>query len=746
LNLNNEKSSNNQTKEICYTKFFKSSTDSILVSSINFSNFIQLGFEDKLYVFEEDDYSKKIKKVKIIGPKPLNKFALKILSDDFQFMFYDNKMNLSFYFYDFKPNTNSGDYKLEVDMKHLNEYKENSFYCLDSALAKTNMENRLFAICGFKGTSNLIEFQKALQETKIQTFKYTPIEKIFYIENKKTKEKILFLSGAEGTQILKFDSKANLKFSDNISLNKACISQEKTISLTHYHLEENSFASHICENSIRVLQFDSETHTNIKNFFRFDFSQHKVILASSFIVNGMIFFNLYFNNNFFAIYHFDLKEESHNFIQDCIYKFPFNVSCFDFVVSIDCDNILFIVCTYNNRIELYNYTISTKSFMFCSFLDLVNDSKTEIIAESIKIYDKFVFISTRMGEFCMFLLNENIETGTATIHFITTVNLSEEKSVLSISDVNYSGKDNSIRVNLNNTSQAYLLHLKFPNNEIKNLKINKIKYLIKNETDFGNKNSNNLNVFSTMIIPSGLELVLYQNYDTISISYFTRSVSDTLIPDTIKSFNSNQLARRMIPFDDKNLIVLVESHDEEDKLNNMIYIYDILNNYENCINLDQNVKINSMKTFDIVFRDISDNDLNKTKYLGLCGNIIENDIPKGLMLIYECIMKEDRLFTIKHSNKFLFGENTTIYDFCQMKENLVFTSENKINTIKIEVDSNSKKVSFVGGIRQAYGNRVKIFFFNILADFNSISAQFIYNHSWRYSRKFHYDGIRTSKD
>ena len=166
----------NNLKEISFTKIFKNNdprSSNILVSNYTFSNKIQLNFENKIYLFEEDRHDKKIKKIKVQdkNKKLFNKKLLKLMSDEYHFLYYDHKMNFQFTIYDFK-HQNLMNYlnSSQVDIKLLNEYKENSFYCLDSALTKINNEDRLFSICGFKGESRLIKFEKSLKETNVQKF------------------------------------------------------------------------------------------------------------------------------------------------------------------------------------------------------------------------------------------------------------------------------------------------------------------------------------------------------------------------------------------------------------------------------------------------------------------------------------------------------------------------------------------------------------------------------------------------
>lgn len=703
--------------KIVWKKPFKKSQ--ILCDYSIFENYIQLIFENKVLIFSEDVYNKKLNKVKILKGKNPKKKILRINSSDYFFLYYDHNMNINFTQYLFKPNTLTQ--SMQIEIKNVNSYTNNFFFNLDSEILPTqgNTESGIYSICGFKGSSKLIKLEKALHETRLETIDnlYMNFSNLKLIENK-NKNNLVFLTCSNNTQIMKFTNQMQFL---NLGIPQLENLNEKTLDIYKFPLED--IFVQILENSILLYEFDSDL-SNLLKFRKIDLKENneKIILGRSFTFNNEIYSIAYLTSGQLCLLHFDFN--SNSFLLDTKVNFSFDISCFDFILQEEMNKIFLIFCTYNNRIEIYNFFFENKEFTYVTNLNLENNEKTEIIPECIKIFkNKIVCISTRSGEFILFSLL-NIQGEYCIQQYLTSIRM-EDSSVLTITDIHESNftSDNIFEVYLHNAKCGYLLEVKLPSdaNDPKGVRIQKFKYLIK---EVSMSNNYNLNFLSNFITSTGVIVSLYQiNDNKLYLSHFSKPLNSNYISDELIEFSSNQLARKVLSYDEKTLAILVENYEFESTnlLNNTIVIYSKLTKEVNKVLIDENIKINTLKFIELSYQNTdeigSQNTETIKKYLGICGNYLNKDNENemegnssnkgGYLFIYDCIYNDmNTLDDLKPLRKLKNLGSQPTYDFCQIKDHLVFSSDGTLGAIKIELDNKSKKPYFQGSVKQSLYNKV----------------------------------------
>lgn len=698
--------------ELVYEKKFKKSNT--LCSYCTFSNYIQIILENKILIFQEDVINKSIKEIKIVknsmfnDQTPIkeilkNKNIVQIFEKDFYFIYYDHKMNFIYTHFTFEPDMINN--SLQVKIKIINEFKDNSFYCLDSALMKTNNENVVYALTGLKGNSRLIKLEKGLNESIISSFDFHPVEDVFPFESYDGINHLLFLTAVGKTQILKLNTRKELILSEYINDVNFSQIDEKTINIFKVPIQSENKLSIVTDYSIRLYHFD-EKLDNILNKFSYEFKNQnrKIILANSFIFSNILYYSLYFNNNMFSIYYFDNNTSS--FIEDCSFKFQENpnengnsfisnnVSCFDFYYLEN--SVVYIFSTYASKIEYYLYDFCKRTLEFKNFFYLNNDN-IPLVSESIKIVEnKYLFTTTRTGEFCIFYIdNFNLNS----LGFIALPH--NEKESLKISNFSFSKNKESLNVNLYNSSNVYLYEFYLNTN-----RINKLKYLIKNQNSFNTFNS--INFFKN--IPLGFsygknfEISFYQNYDKMFISFFSKQLDNTLVPDEVIEFKKNQFARKMLSYDDDNLIIVLETKNAS--IRNIwksisLVVYNCKTRTEKHFELDHdNMKINNIKLLEFAYKeDQLGLEEKMKKYISLA---LQKDDNKGLLVLYEVVTEEETIVDIKKS--YPFASPGPVLDICSLNDYIILTTENKIGIIKVEYNLVDKKFVMESKNGQRFNN------------------------------------------
>jgi len=193
------------------------------------------------------------------------------------------------------------------------------------------------------------------------------------------------------------------------------------------------------------------------------------------------------------------------------------------------------------------------------------------------------------------------------------------------------------------------------------------------------------------LIELGDDISIYQNNNKINISHFNKF--SQYIPNEIKQFNYNQLARRMI--NDENVIyILIQKYENNSILNNSIFVYDIITGYENVIILEDDlVRINSIKIINIRFS--YKNEDNYVKYLVLCGE--KNS--QGILYVYKI-----NGLNLSITTRLYF--NNPINDFCLCIDHIILAKENTICSIKIEKIDSEQKINFIPINEQKHLNKV----------------------------------------
>jgi hypothetical protein len=412
-------------------------------------------------------------------------------------------------------------------------------------------------------------------------------------------------------------------------------------------------------------------------------------------------------------------------------------------------NLFIINGTYDNKLEIlfFNTKARSKKNQIKKSEFFLKGNNSDIIPESIFILsNEFIFISTRIGQLAIFKLDKiSLE-----LDFIASFRPDKnEIETLSITNCKQISS-NIIEINLFSNKNLILLELEFSEDK-KNLRKNSIKYLcenyninnnninnnnnynynintrdnlnqnIKNEINFfvefplkNNINNNNLNDnFATKIS-------LYQNNNKIFISHFQKIPENSLLPNRLKKFSSNIFPKKILDLDMNNISILYnqENDDDENKENIKgltwgILILNLKNFYEKKINLRMinNLKINVFKTFMVNFNNINySSKENLGKYLLLAGEYFceKTKIKKGIFFIFKISFNEKNknndIINLRLIDEKLIGN--PIFDFCHMKNFLIFTCENFICSCEIIIDSEKRCIEIVPKYQQSFLNKL----------------------------------------
>jgi hypothetical protein len=640
--------------------------DEVYLTGYNyFDCFLQLNFNKIIYVFKEDVLKKEINYTTVDNAKLIGKNFIRAAMDDYIFLYYDFNMNLILTKYNFFDN-----FTVKVDI--LNEYLDNSFFCLDSCLVQEGNVNRIYAISGFKGNSKLIKLEKGLYETRLNSFSYESVENIEVIEVSDCQ--FIFLSTYQNTHILRIKFENGLTNVENWN-SLETIQNSKTLKFNKHVINSENLFTHISENSLAILNFSTSAVSEIKASIIFE---NNIVLGNSFVHNGLIYFIVYINSIELEIHQYDPTTSLLNKVSS--YKLSDDICCFDFFLTNS--KLILVLCTFTGKVETYIYDFTDQQFTFASNVILENNDDNQISPESINILlNKDIFVSTKEGYFCYFELNDDM-----TIKFIGPMKVSDDKEVLTISN-SFIDSGNKI-IQLYNSKNVY--QLEFAQGLSDNLHIKKFKYIIKSSIA-----ENRINFFKDIRLSNNTVLSIYQNHNTINLSTFTKPIDGNMVTDEIKLFNYNQLARRMLKYNDDLVVILVEKYDGNSLTNNMLMLYNLKTGQENVAILEEDrVKVNSLKFLDYKFSFA--NEENVIKYIMVS---CENN-KKGMLYVYKADEKELTLF-----NKLSF--ELPINDSCQLVGGVVLAMENMLGVLKIEIDDiKNFKLKFTESGAQKHFNRV----------------------------------------
>ncbi len=669
--------------------------------------------------------------------------------------------------------------KDNIPLEILNQYDNGSNYCMDSAMlnnknASSGFDSaKVFAVCGERGNSKLVQYEKALKEIRLTSFDYNEIRGAFLAENACGSEKVLFFNtfygtkafyyGVENGQIKFYELK--LKDEDNNNCNAESNNVigdgevEKT--LDAFYLNDHRMIIHFTNKKINIFSLLSSSNDMNNN-------ENKLALIETVslkgnndaklkILNSMndylmkmsiedseahilamkninsskdncIFIALMLSNFKVSILKADFYNDAHRIQHEITIDYYTTVSAFDITLSNDC--LLIITGTYDNKLEILNYDFSKKQFHKINEC-LLEAENSDIVPESIKIAadNQLVFVSTRIGKFAIFSLDQL----NSSLNFLGSFNpKSDEIEPLSISDCRIKA-NNNYELTLYSNNNAYLLELKF-SDDWRNMTSKLNKYLVEKKMDIdciknnkvNNKNESNfcanfglkncINFFLNLNLANieneeNTAISIYQNNSLVCISHFQKVHEHSLLINTVKLYENNVLAKKIIALNDSNLCVLYNENQNQSlkwKLN-LININDLK---EKVIAMEtQNeLKIFVIKTFEIDFHDIDYSDEeNKIKYLILAGEFTQiesNDslVKKGIFFIYRIDFTKNNSANLEYVKKYCIAD--PIYDLSQLKNNIILTCNNYIYSTSIEVDDVNRNIEIIPKNKQPHMNKL----------------------------------------
>lgn len=440
----------------------------------------------------------------------------------------------------------------------VNVLENGTNFCMDSAMLKpkdthqlnqsshNNLFNKnnngginrpkIYSVCGERGKSKLITYEKALVETRLSVFNYNHVRDVILAENFDKSEKILFINTFMDTKSFFFGvTNGQIKFYQLAKEAENIYLSANEITLDAFFLLENKKILQITNKSIylwllkdRELLINNDKVDNNSNInldildSQFLNNNKQLLLLENIPVQGGIYntqedssigflTNIKFSlkkiytedsdTNIISIKHYFSKENNCIYIilifstfkisifkydghkqqdsnstsmlsEEITFDYYTTISCFD--LTIIQNSLILVLGTYDNKLEILNYDIHNKTFFDKSefLLELEN---SVIVPESIKICENknFVFISTRIGKFLIFAL----DSSTVNLNFLGSfIPKNDEIEPLIITDCSI--KENFLyEITLKSTNNCYLLELKF-SADGKNLEPSINKYLV----------------------------------------------------------------------------------------------------------------------------------------------------------------------------------------------------------------------------------------------------------------------------
>lgn len=645
----------------------------------------------------------------------------------------------------------------------LNQFDNGSNYCMDSVMLNDKDLNgfqstKVFAVCGERGKSKIIQYEKALKEIRLTNFAYNQIRQIFLAENKNKDVRILFVNtfsettsfylGFENGQINFYD--LNLKDyplingSEEIekTLDAFFLNDDKTI--IHFTNQRINAFSLILDNKTNIkkleliettmLKANKNIDKNLNIFKNFQEFLMKISIEdsdatiismkhlSSFYHNDSIFIVLLMSNFKISVFRSDIYNSIISIVEENTIDYFTTVSSFDITIS---KNYLSIITgTYDSKLEIINYDCTEKDLIKKNEC-LLEAENSNIVPESIKISEdnKLVYVSTRIGKFAIFSFDEL----NSNLHFLGSFNpKSDEIEPLIISDCQIKENDN-YTLTLFSNNNSYLLELNF-SNDMKNMNSKLSKYLVETKSNeesireniishenYGLKNCINfflnINLFNLEINENKTQISIYQNNNLICVSHFQKVNENSLLINNVKLYEKNVLAKRIIALNNTNLCILYNENTEQ-SINWKLNIININNLNEKTIEIEtQNeLKINVMKTFEIEFNNMEYSDEeNRIKYLTLGGEFTQTEsnntqIIKGVFYIYKISMTKNNYCNLEYIKKYCIAD--PIYDLCQINNNIFLTCNNNIYSTSIEIDDLNRKIEIVPKNKQPHMNKL----------------------------------------
>ncbi len=766
-------------------------------SHIYIDEFLLINYENEVVLLKGKFILGRFKNEKYLSSK--NIICLKKISDIYILGFYDNQMNISFVELNTlylkkafeiassnlisnndirklsdKMDISEDEYlylkkvifidginflKDNIPLRILNEFDNCANYCLDSILLKSNNDNlhssKVYAICGERGKSKLIYYERALKEIRLANFEYNQIKDAILAQSSNGKECVLFFNtymlckafyfGIKNSQIEFYDLTSNrgaIWLSEEETLDAFYLQDNKTIlqittngiyafgliqeNLNSSNKQLNLIDSIILREKGQKINILSDSITNFKKLFLEENDISIVNLKHIYSEkHNKIFMILIISNFKICILSCENNCNNLNLKEETIIDHFTTVSAFD--ITIDNDNLLIITGTYDNKLEILKYEILNKQ-LFKKNECILESENSDIVPESIKIAknNSMVFISTRIGKFAIF----SLESFNCNLNFLGSFYPNgNEIEPLIISDCIVK-ENNNYEFTLYSNNNSYLLEINF-SEDCKNMNSKLSKYLVekkiieqninisinkyeniclKNYINFflninliNNNNNNNFNNNQTQIS-------IYQNNNLICFSHFQKVVENTLLINKIKDYEKNFLAKKIIEINFSNICILYNKLDRNKNCLiwglNLISLHDLKENYIDIESQNQ-LKVNVIKIFHIEFQnmDCSDEE-NKFKYIILGGEFVDlkSEVKKGIFYVYKIVHLRNNYFNLEYTKKYIIAD--PIIDLCHINNNLIFTCNNYIYSTQIEIDNINRKIEIIPKNMQSHMNKL----------------------------------------
>ena len=619
--------------------------------------------ENNIIILEKKKLTPKENKQQLFG-----KNFLQLI--DGNSLFYDCKGTLIFV--NFTDENNE-----KCTIKIINKLENEGMFLYDSASVNIDKgKTKIYSLCGIQGESRLIRYVDGFIEDKIfETNINEEMSKIIFIENpvygkvNKNIELRLFLTSS-------FFSSNLYIISPNFKMNK--IKEFNTQGLGIYPSNKNSNEYYIIlKNEIFSITFTNADYSNIEEEKIYMCNEGIQIISHSIfsLFNG-IYMIIYLSSRILKIIELTSKNEIYEI------KIPDNIEISVLNnILINKNNVIILIGNYNGSLDIVYYDINDNKIYFdkkiSNVFSIDDNNENSIVPETIKVVDKYIFISTRTGEFCSFIYNENEENK----NLITVVadKISNNKIPLYISNIDIDDNNNFFySVDFYNIENAYNFKINFtPKNEA----CHKSTYIIKKNNNFDNK----LICFNKI----SKYVYLYQTKGKISFSTFNIYNSpsqykkniitqNNIVIDTVYNFNKDEKGVKIISFENNQILIIT------DKL--FFYLFNTRDNsliLKNEIGIEKStylkLKVKALRNFKIELP-------NEDRYMNIICVCLQyssiNDFDKGMILIYE--LKDNQIILIR---KLLLPK--ILYDICFLKNYIVIGSDNSIGLISYELNSNN---------------------------------------------------------
>jgi hypothetical protein len=349
------------------------------------------------------------------------------------------------------------------------------------------------------------------------------------------------------------------------------------------------------------------------------------------------------------------------------------------------NSIAILIGNYKGSLDILYYDIKENiidlSKKVSNVFSIDDNNENSIVPETIKVVEKYIFISTRTGEFCSFIFNEDNEENKNLITVVAD-KISNNKIPLYISNIDIDDNNNFFySVDFYNIENAYNFKINFtPKNEA----CHKSSYIIKKNNNIDNQ----LICFNKI----SKYVYLYQTKGKISFSTFNIYNSpsqykkniitqNNIVIDTVYNFNKDEKGVKIISFENTQILIIT------DKLN--FYLFNTFNNslilkFE--IEIDKNTYINSKVN---ALRQFKMEIPNEDRFMDIICVSLEystskeqEESEKGMILIYE--LKDNQIL---FKRKLILSK--IIYDICFLKNYIVIGSDYSLGLITYELNSNN---------------------------------------------------------